>query len=325
MEYQRDEAMAPDSEFEPGRLDHLVVGNAGRLLDARRTPLRITGVRCDIALFRVEVGAFEDAGATWDLAFEDVGQLQFARGSATAPTAAVAACAAAIERVAGTLDVVADDRRRRATSERLAGERVAAERWLAGRPFALDRAAESGDPTLVALLVAYLAERDLADVEDLVATTYVSNPGSGDVVRAHAVAAAELGLAEYHGRVLRDPDAESGRLSRDRRQAHLLARLGFVATVFRLAGHDEVVLHRGMSFEHAVVVPRPTGTFVSATFRRPIAESLAALGPTRRAGVLSSQRVPVDRLFMTYHETGAMNRHFREAEAVLLADPTALF
>ena len=95
--------------------------------------------------------------------------------------------------------------------------------------------------------------------------------------------------------------------------------------MFHLAGHDEVELHRGMSFEHAAVVPRPSGTFVSATFRRVIADSLATLGPTRRAGILLSQRLPVGRLFMTHHETRAMNLHFGEAEAVLLADADALF
>jgi hypothetical protein len=156
-------------------------------------------------------------------------------------------------------------------------------------------------------------------------TTYVSNPGSGDVVRAHAIVVAELGLAEYHGPALRDPDALAGRFARDRRAEHVLARLGFVSAAFHLAGWDDVVLFRGMSFEHATVVPRPTGTFVSATFHRPIAEALSALGPHRRAGVLLAQRVPVARLFMTHHETAAMNAHFQEAEAVLLADPAALF
>jgi hypothetical protein len=42
---------------------------------------------------------------------------------------------------------------------------------------------------------------------------------------------------------------------------------------------------------------------------------------TRRLARLS---VPVDRLFMTYLETGEMNRHYLEAEAVLLADDGSL-
>ena len=64
---------------------------------------------------------------------------------------------------------------------------------------------------------------------------------------------------------------------------------------------------------------------MSATFRRDVALANASVGPTRRTGVLVSQLVPVERLLMTHHETGAMNARFREAEAVLLADPVATF
>ena len=112
MSYQHDPAMAPDSDFQPGRLEHLVIGNACRLLDARRTPLRVLAVRADIATFRVEVIAFEDAGATWDLPFEDVARLQFANDATQAPSAEVAAFRAAIDRVGGHLDVVADPAQR---------------------------------------------------------------------------------------------------------------------------------------------------------------------------------------------------------------------
>lgn len=94
--------------------------------------------------------------------------------------------------------------------------------------------------------------------------------------------------------------------------------------MFALAGRDTVELHRGMSFD-GVMTWRPAGPFVSATFHRPIAEAQAALGPHRSSGVLMSQRVAVDRLVMTYLETGAMNGPFREAEAVVLASPATIF
>ena len=106
--------------------------------------------------------------------------------------------------------------------------------------------------------------------------------------------------------------------------ADLVARLAFVSTMFTLAGRTAVVLHRGMTFD-GTVNWRPAGPFVSATFHRPIAEAQAALGPHRSAGVLISQRVSIDRLVMTFHETAAMNRSFREAEAVVLAAPTTVF
>src|SRR5918994_1258098 len=49
-------------------------------------------------------------------------------------------------------------------------------------------------------------------------------------------------------------------------------------------------------------------------------------GDRATTGVLLRQVVPVERLFMTYLETGAMNRHYKEAEAVLTFEPgTRLF
>ena len=329
--YQRDPDMAPDELFEPGRLDHLVAGNSCRLLDARRTPLRVLAVRPDIGFFDVEVLAFEDRGVTWELPLEWVERLQFPLDGATAPPSDVARLDEARRRFSHRLDLDVDLAARQETMERLVDERSQTAAWFdsAASPWGsssrhLDPDAASGDPLLIADLDAYLERRGLADLECRFATGYVSNPSSGDLVKAHAIVAAELGLAPYRGPILRDPDAPREAFAADRRAAHLLARLGYVSTAFRAAGHGHVVVHRGMSFEHGVDW-RTTGTFVSTTFSLDIATSQSALGPNRTAGVLMHQRVSVDRLLMTHHETGPMNDRFHEAEAVLLADPTALF
>ena len=114
---QRDDAMAPDDEFEPGGLEHIVAGNTCRLLDARRTPLRIIDVDGTIATFVVEVLAFEDTGARWDLAFERVVDLQFPRGSRRAGRR-VSGFTAAVARVARPLDIELDEHRRDETLRR---------------------------------------------------------------------------------------------------------------------------------------------------------------------------------------------------------------
>lgn len=136
--------------------------------------------------------------------------------------------------------------------------------------------------------------------------------------------AAELGLAAYRGPAVRDPQSLAGDWSRERRAEHLLARLAFVHTLFSLAACRTVALYRGMSFDGAVDW-RPGGPFASATFSRSIAESQSELGPHRSMGVLLSQRVPVERILMTYHETASMSAPFQEAEAVVLASPSAIF
>ena len=96
--YASDPNAAPDSEFLPGELSHLVIGNRGRLLDARRTPVTITAADPDRGGFEVEIGAFEDAGARWVLPLEDVGRFQFARGGAVAAAEVVAELESAVRR-----------------------------------------------------------------------------------------------------------------------------------------------------------------------------------------------------------------------------------
>jgi len=106
----------------------------------------------------------------------------------------------------------------------------------------------------------------------------------------------------------------------ERRKEHILARLAFVREAFAMLGLDTPVLYRAIASEGALAPRRPQ-TFVSATFSLEVAMSL--FGPAWQGGsaALFRRRVPVERLFMTYLETGAMNRQFHEAEAVLLEDP----
>jgi hypothetical protein len=82
--HQFDPNRRPDDDYAPGRLEHLVRGNLGRLLDPRRTPVRVNGVRTDTGFFTVELLAFEDAGATWEIPLERVVSYQFELGCATA-------------------------------------------------------------------------------------------------------------------------------------------------------------------------------------------------------------------------------------------------
>ena len=64
------------------------------------------------------------------------------------------------------------------------------------------------------------------------------------------------------------------------------------------------------------------GTFISATFSKPVADEHFEGGPSTRVAALWRQRVPIERTLMTFLETNAMNARFHEAEAVLLADPS---
>jgi hypothetical protein len=167
---------------------------------------------------------------------------------------------------------------------------------------------------LTRLLEDYLTDRDLSDLDSRFAATFVSNPRSGELVRAHAVVLAELGLCPYHGPVLRDPDRTE---MKARRAEHLLVRLGFSQALWSRLGHERLTLFRGA----AVDGPWPERTpasFVSATFSPEVANAHFEGGTT---AVIWRQEVPIERILMTFLETAAMNARFLEAEALLLGDP----
>jgi hypothetical protein len=319
----------PDSEFDAGSLNLLRAGNSGRMLDPRRTPIRIVGVTPEIGMFELEVTAFEDSGACWILPLEDVGGFQFEKGSTRLDERVVAVFEEAISRFSEGLLIDVDQDALVETERRLGDENEKSTEWLAEHSEflrsldGLDFEAPAGPTLLRCELIDYLEFRGLADIEHSLTETWVSNPRSGEFVKAHQVVMARMGLAPYDGLILRDPRSLKGPWSQLRREQHILARLGFIRSVFRQFDIHTVVLYRGLTFEQAPAEHRRP-TLISATFRRSVAEAWLDSDPMRYAAVLIRQPAPVDRLFMTYLETEAMNSKYREAEAVLLPEPKGI-
>lgn len=329
--YRSDPERAPDSRFEAGVLAHLVRGNTGRLLDPRRTPVTVVEIRPAVGAFVVRIDAFEDEGATWEIPFDGVRHYQFARGASRATPGQVSAMERAIARFDRPLEIPADPDAGAATRMAVGTLTGDARTWLARRsrffsspvPSLPDPARREGAPLLQEDLHAYLDERDLDGIETAFARRFVSNPDSGEMVKGHRIVIAELGLATFTGRVVRDPELFAGEWSRERRAEHVLARLAFVRATFELLGRTEVALWRGLSTPEPLRPPT-NRTFVSATFDRAVARSHFGAAGADSSGLLVRATVPVERLFMTYYETSAMNAPFREAEAVVFHDENAL-
>lgn len=319
--YRFDPDPAPDDDYVGGELSHLVAGNAGRLLDARRTPVTVTRVEPETAVFEVEIAAFEDAGARWQLPVEDVADFQFAREAARASDDAVAELTRAAGRFDRAAHVECDAAARERTLRHVAAERRELRVEL---PRDVDVAAcvarREGDPRLYALLDAFLADRGLVAMDRRFAETFVSNPRSGELVKGQAIVLAELGLCPYRGKVVRVPDLFAGEWSRERRAAHLVARLAFTQELWARLGHARATLYRAAAAEAPLPPPRES-SFVSATLSREVAEAHFAGGPKTQVAVMWRQAVPLERLLMTFLETAAMNVRFREAEAILIGDP----
>jgi len=323
--YQFDANRRPDEEFTPGSAAHLVVGNEGRLLDARRTPVRIAALDDRTGQFTVEILAFEDAGAQWRIDYEKAGNFQFERGSELNDDARIAEIEAIAIRFDRPLAIACHAKAAAQTASRLAAEVESAQRWLHDQSDFLahgamlpDPAGRLGDPRLAGDLERYMRQRAQWDIEDAFSRTFVSAP-MDEMVKGHRIVIAELGLVPYEGKVARDDRLFDATWDTARRTGHIIARLAFLRALFGALNMTHVTLYRGMSTDRALE-PVRNDTFVSATFCRAVAEShFDAFGPGS-TGILWRRFVPVARLFMTYLETAAMNRQFREAEAVLLAD-----
>lgn len=325
MIHQYDPAMAPDTDFVPGAVAHLVPGNSGRMLDRRRTPVRVAALNPATGTWTCEVLAFEDQGARWELPFEAVTGYQFERGAASADEAALRRIRSAVRKFNRAAPLPLNRRQRKPTERKIEKLRLEVAGWLKSESRfiaargTLDLGSRQGSPLLAGDLEAFMQARGLWDLERDFAASMVSNPGAGEIVKGHAMALADLGLADYHGTVMRDPRSLEAPWTMERRREHLLTRLAFVREAFALLGLGPPVLYRAIS-SAGRIEPRRAQTFVSATFSLEVAMSLFGPAWEGRSAAIFRQTVPVERLLMTYLETAAMNRQFREAEAILLED-----
>lgn len=323
--YQSDPAAEPDSNFVAGELGLAQAGNRGRLLDARRTPLSLTAVDLERCEIEVRIDAFEDQGARWRLPAWEITRLQLARDSQRAPPAAAAELHRAAERFNRPLVLEADATTASDTWRRVTEQRARISSLLGSDGVRIDLPAcverREGDPRLYAGLERYLAAQDLLDLDRQFCATMVSNPGSGELIKGHAIVLAELGLCRYDGTPVRDPNLFGRPWSRHRRAEHLVARMAFAQELWRSAVSQPLTLCRAAATDGALSRPRPA-SFVSCTFSGDVADAHFAGGETTRSAVKWRQVVDPTRLLMTFLETASFNDRFKEAEAVLLGDPS---
>jgi hypothetical protein len=325
MVYQFNPDMPPDACFHPGDLKYVVPGNEGRLLDPRRTPVRVLEVKPVSGFFVVEILDFEDKGGRWELPLECVDRCQFAQGSAEARKADVARYTEIIASLDRPLEIPADPSRQSVSDATIASLRAHVGAWLERESTflksgaSLDFAGRTGNPHLWTDLKRYMTEENLWDVEEAFADHYVRSFNFGELLKGHGIVLAELGLVSFEGKQVRDPDLFAGPWSRQRRANHILHRLAFVRELFGCLGHSSLVLYRGFSCQ-GQPEDRGHASFLSATFSLEVAMSHFNERDRASTGVLVRQPVPIERIFMSFLETVQLNQSYKEAEAVLLHD-----
>ena len=255
----------------------------------------------------------------------EINRLQFASGSQHASSDVLAALSRAVERYNRPLRLEADPTKASQTRHRVRQQRAAVrERLNDAVPF-VDLAEHvarcEGDPCLFALIEQFLAARDLLELDRQFVAAMVSNPRAGELVKGHAIVLAELGLCPFSGTIARDPRLFSDPWTRERRAEHLTARLAFAQEVWATGVREPLILYRAAATEGPLPSRLPA-SFVSCTFASAVASAHFAGGPLTTCAVMWRQAVEPERLLMTFLETAMMNQQFKEAEAVLIGDPT---
>jgi hypothetical protein len=326
--HQFDPDMLPDDEFLPGGVKYLVPGNECRLLDGRRTPGEIVQLDLQSAMFTWRINKFEDTGKEWCLPAEEVVKYQFAKGAQILKTGDLRKLQAAITSFQEPLIIRQDDATRSRTEDAIRATESSIRQWLKGRSkffqqgLVLDFDAECGPEFLAEDLLRYMDENGFLEHEIKTSENMVLNPHSGEWIKGMEIALAEMGLVNYAGKIPRTRDIFKGIGTRNIRKSYLIHRLGFVRVAFHLLGMTEVVLFRGMSTEQEW--EERTRTLLSSTFSLRVAKSFANFNREDKylGAYLFKFTIPVERLFMTYLETKAMNQQYGEAEALVLFDPS---
>jgi hypothetical protein len=293
--FQFNPDMAPDSNFEPGELQHLVKDNLGRLLDPRRTPVRLIAVHLETGMFEVELLDFEDKGARWLYPFEAIGKYQFALDSAKAPFQQIECFRDVIHRLDRPLSISCDDRVSKEMIASVMTERERAREWLSSesRFFASGELFQPGGlegiPSLYEDLRAYMDYHGLIDMEDEFATQWMSNSESGEFIKGFRIVVAEMGLSPFEGTIMRDPCLFNEPWSKPRRAQYILKRMAFVQQVFSQNGIERPMLYRTLTCAGPLERRNTTRSFISATFNREVAEALFAEHDMTRTIAISAE------------------------------------
>lgn len=326
--HQFNENMLPDDQFEDGNLCHLVEGNECRLLDKRRTPGVIKSIDMDGGYFRWEISDFEDKGKYWDVTFERVNTYQFKKGSNQLGKDKIGPLEKRISELKKEIEIVAKDSEKLKTDQRITDAEKHISSWLDSQSkfFKAREDIDYQDTTGPQLLREdfknFMVEAGLWETEQKTSEIQVMNPHSGDWIRGMQIVMAEMGLKDYRGSIQRSSNTFLEFGNKDNRRKYIEHRLAFIRTYFKKLGIKEAILYRGMTTEWEWK-PDTTNQYrfwSSWTFSYKVGQDFAELKPNNqyKNSYLIKRAIPVEKLFMTYIETEAMNKQYLEAEALVL-------
>lgn len=320
--------MEPDTSFVNGELKYLVIGNFCRLLDKRRTPGKIIGIDMDGGFFRWEILDFEDKGKFWDVTFERVSTYQFIKESKELAIDQISELEKRISEVNQRIEISASSTVTRNTDQQLKEIVKSISRWLDAHSDFLrsnqkiDFQNRIGPELLRSDFNNFIKAHGFTEIEHRTAEIQVMNPNSGDWIKGIQIVMAEMGLKSYRGTKTRSSNAFNDLGSKENRKQYILHRMSFFKALFSKVGITEIELFRGMSTEWDWKPDTNTQCrfWSSWTFNHKVAQDFSELTPgsKHKNSYLIKRAIPVEKIFMTFLETDALNKQYLEAEAIIL-------
>lgn len=326
--HQNDLNKRPDSDFIKGEFSLLVEGNKCRLLDGRRTEGFVEKIHTDSGMFKWRITKYEDAGSYWLMPFESIDNFQFEKDSSRLEDHIVSKFKSISDEFNKSFEVPKNTAVDLKYDFLLKEGKEKAVQFLKHRPdfmeikdtktSKLDMVDYKGHPSLFSALDDFMHVYELKELEDLTQKLMVLNPNSGEWIKGLLITMADMGLTSFKGKLIRDPSLFSGKGTKENRAKYIAYRLGFVRAYMELLGMDKVTLFRGMSTPHDWV--KIHRSLLPCTFNYQVASDFSDLkldGEYENSYVIKAT-TPVDKLFMSFIETKAMNNQYNEAEAVII-------
>ena len=324
--YQYNKNRLPDEAFLPGEIAFLVKGNHCRLLDGRRTPGVIGEYNDESAMFRWRITDFEDKGKYWEVPAEGIVRYQFTKDAKKLDIERIKEINSSIKKYQKMLTIKIVQEKKRQTEVEIQKVGRSISNWLKNNSVffknqeRLDFKSRKGSASLAKDFTRYMKSVGMKAIEQRTADILVLNPNSGEWIKGMAIVLAEMGLVPYKDKIPRTRDIFEGLGEKDKRRNYLIHRLAFVRAFFHLLGIEDVTLYRGMSTERKWGKRASARTFVSFTFNSKIAKAYCVFSRDSdfKHSYFLKRTFPVEKLFMTYLETAAMNMRYKEAEAFVL-------
>lgn len=313
----------PDSDFVKGDIKYLVKQNKCRLLDGRRTPGYIEDYFVDSAMFRWRITDFEDKGNYWDVPAEDISSYQILKGSRELNDIDFKKIALKITEFNKELIIEIDELEQARTEKEILDTEQKIIQWLKensqfvriGEKLNLD--STEGNMALINDLKNYMKTIEMDLLEEKTAKQIVLNPNS-EWIKGMNIVLAEMGVVSYKNKISRGEQIFQEIGEKSLRVKYLIHRIAFVRAYFHLLKITEVLVYRGMCTE-GEWNDFYEKSLTSWTFNLQAALSFCDLDKLSKYknGYIFKRTIPIENLFMTYIETEAMNKQYRESEAIL--------